>query len=86
MSNPIFEPFNTQRNQQPVPQGIFGMINQVRNSPNPTAAMEQLCQSNPALSNVMQYVRQNGGDAKTAFYNMAAAKGVDPNYILRMLS
>lgn len=61
------------------------MINQVRNSPNPDAAMQQLLASNPGFQNVMSYIQANGGDAKTAFYNLAAQRGVDPNSILKQL-
>lgn len=37
------------------------------------------------LQNVVNYIKQNGGDAKSAYYNMAAQKGVDPNSILKFL-
>ena len=41
--------------------------------------------NNPNFQNVVNYINQNGGDAKTAFYNLAAQKGVDPNTILSQL-
>lgn len=61
------------------------MMNFVRYSQNPKMALESMIQSNPQIQNVMDIVRQNGGDAKTAFYNLAKQKGVDPNEILNML-
>lgn len=61
------------------------MMNFVRYSQNPRMALESMIQSNPQIQNVMDIVRQNGGDAKTAFYNLAKQKGVDPNDILNML-
>lgn len=61
------------------------MINLVRGSSNPNQAMQTLIQSNPNLQGVMTYIQQNGGDARTAFYNLAAQKGVDPNQILQSL-
>lgn len=64
---------------------IKRMMNFVRYSQNPRMALESMIQSNPQIQNVMDIVRQNGGDAKTAFYNLAKQKGVDPNEILNML-
>ena len=64
---------------------IKRMMNFVRYSQNPRMALESMIQSNPQIQNVMDIVRQNGGDAKTAFYNLAKQKGVDPNDILNML-
>ena len=85
MTNPLLDAFSSRQPQPSQPQGIFGMINQVRNSQDPNAAMQQLIQQNPNFQNVMNYIQANGGDAKTAFYNMAAQKGIDPNSILRYL-
>lgn len=83
MPNPIFS--NPQSNGAPQSNGIFGLINQVRNSPDPNAAMQQLMMTNPSMQNAMNYIQQNGGNAKAAFYNMAAAKGIDPESILKFL-
>lgn len=65
--------------------GIFGLIQQVRNSPNPDDAMQNLASTNPQVQEVMDYISKNGGDARSAFYNLAAQKGVDPNSILNQL-
>ena len=83
MPNPIFN--NPQSSSAPQSNGIFGLINQVRNSPDPNAAMQQLMMTNPSVQNAMNYIQQNGGNAKAAFYNMAAAKGTDPESILKFL-
>lgn len=88
MSNPIFDGFSnrqvaSQQNQQS--NSIFGLMNQIRNSPNPNVAMQTALNSNPMLKGVADFINQNGGDAKTAFYNLAAQKGVDPNSILNKL-
>ena len=86
MSNPIFSPFNR---QQAIPRSnsnsLLDLMKQVRNSSNPTEAMEKMLTSNPNFQGVVNYINQNGGDAKTAFYNLAAQKGVDPNTILNQL-
>lgn len=79
MSNPIFDQQNGQ------PSGIFDMINQVRNSPDPNAALQALAANNKGVQNAMNYIQANGGDARSAFYNLAAQRGIDPNLVLRLL-
>jgi len=37
------------------------------------------------IRRAMDYVRENGGDARSAFYRLAREKGVDPESILRGL-
>ena len=88
MSNPIFTsamPANSNNQRNSAPKSLFAMFNQIRNSPNPDQAMQRLLSNDPQYQGIMQYINQNGGDAKSAFYNMAAQKGVDPNSILSQL-
>ena len=61
------------------------MIGTIKASRDPTMAINQMAQSNPQMQQVMQIIQQNGGDAKSAFYNLARQKGVDPNMILQQL-
>ena len=61
------------------------MVGMVKASQNPQAAINQMAQSDPRMQQVMQVVNQNGGDAKTAFYNLAKQRGVDPNTIIKQL-
>lgn len=84
MGNPIFDIPNSNQ-QQAQPTGLFGMLSQIRNSPDPNAAMQQMINTNPQLQNIMNYIQANGGDARTAFYNLAAQKGINPNNILNQL-
>lgn len=84
MGNPIFDNQPNGARENPM-GGIFGLLNQVRNSPDPNMAMQNLASTNPQIQGVMNYIRQNGGDARSAFYNLAAEKGVDPNSILNQL-
>ena len=58
----------------------------VKAAQNPQAAIGQLTQSNPQMQQVMQYVHQNGGDARAAFYALAKQKGVDPNQIISQVN
>lgn len=83
MSNPIFDSFRPQRQTQP--NSLSEVYNKIRTSPNPNKTMQELLANNPTFRQVMTYINQNGGNAKAAFYNLAAQKGVDPNTILNQL-
>ena len=41
--------------------------------------------NNPQYKQVMNYINQNGGDPKAAFYKMAEEKGVNPDDIISQL-
>ena len=84
MSNSVLSNFANSNSQQQSPS-LFDMYNQVRYSQNPDQAMQMLFANNPQYQNVMNYIQQNGGDARSAFYNMAAQMGVNPNFILSKL-
>lgn len=51
-----------------------------------TGIVNQTMQNNPQIKQVMDYINQNGGDPKTAFYKLAQEKGVDPNEILKQVN
>ena len=57
----------------------------VKAAKNPQAMMQMMAQQNPKMQQVMNFVQQNGGDAKTAFYKLAEQQGVNPNDVLNML-
>jgi hypothetical protein len=61
------------------------MMQIVRNSDNPQAMLQSIVSQNPQMQQVMTMINSFGGDPKTAFYNMAKQKGVDPNQIINML-
>ena len=44
-----------------------------------------MAQNDPRMQQVMQYVQQNGGDPRSAFYALAKQKGVDPNAIIQQV-
>lgn len=83
MSNPIFSSFNSNTNR--TNNSLSDLYNQIRNSSNPNQLMQQFLNTDPRFQNIINYINQNGGDAKSAFYNLAAQRGVDPNSILSKL-
>lgn len=42
--------------------------------------------SNNPYQNALNYVKQHGGDVKTAFYNLCQERGVNPNEILNLIT
>ena len=64
---------------------IKSMMQMVKAARNPQAMMQVMAQQNPKMQQVMQFVQQNGGDAKTAFYKLAEQQGVNPDDVLNML-
>ncbi|MBQ2175835.1 MAG: hypothetical protein II453_12505 [Alphaproteobacteria bacterium] len=57
----------------------------VKAAKNPQAMMQMMAQQNPQISQVMNFVQQNGGDPKMAFYKLAEQRGVNPDEVLQML-
>ena len=55
-------------------QSLRQMANAVRNSRNPQMMLMQLAQSNPQMKQAIEYIGQNGGNAKEAFYALAKQK------------
>ena len=52
---------------------------------NPQLALNQLLMNNPQLNQASEFIKQNGNDPKTAFFNLARQKGIDPQSILNQL-
>ena len=69
-SNPVMEQMGQ----------MFGMAQALQN---PQAAVGQMMENNEQLQQVMQYIREHGGDPKQAFYALAKEKGADPSDVLR---
>ena len=61
------------------------MMQMVKAAKNPQAMMQMMAQQNPQISQVMNFVQQNGGDPKMAFYKLAEQRGVNPDEVLQML-
>lgn len=66
-------------------QPIKNMMNMLRGAGNPSMMLQQMTAQNPQMQQVMNYVNENGGNAKQAFYKLAQEKGVNPDEILNML-
>lgn len=57
------------------------MIQQIKSLGNPQMMIQQM----PQYKQVMDYVNQNGGDPKSAFYTKAKEMGIDPDQIIQAM-
>lgn len=57
------------------------MIDMFKSSNNPQMLLQNMLRSNPR---VQQLIQQCDGDPKTAFYNLARQRGINPDDILNM--
>ena len=65
---------------------IYQLYRAVRTAQNPNAMMQQMSQNNPQLQQTLNFISQNGGNAKQLFYTMAQQKGRNPDSIINMLN
>ena len=57
----------------------------IKTAADPKAAMSTMIMSNPQMKQVMEIVKQYGGDPMRAFTETARENGMDPEEILGML-
>ena len=73
MINPMLTNLNQNRFSQ--------ILTQIKSMGNPQMMLQQM----PQYKQVIDYVNQNGGDAKSAFYSKAKEMGIDPNEVLKAM-
>lgn len=60
----------------------MGMLRGVQN---PQAYIRQMISQNPVAQQMLNALQQSGTDPKTAFYNLARQKGLDPDSLMQGL-
>ena len=86
MVNPILQAMQkTTTTQTPINNSMIQFINSVKNSANPQQMIMNMVRSNPQISSIINQAASNGQTYKDLFYNVAKARGVDPNQILNIL-
>lgn len=87
MRNQLFRQLNPLENS--LPNNSLAQIKQMMNTfntaSNPQSVMQNMINNNPQMKQVMDFVRQSGGDPKQAFYKLAEQRGVDPNEVISLL-
>jgi len=66
-------------------QPIKNMIQTLKSAGNPQMMIQQMLSQNPHMKEAMDYVNQNGGNPKEAFYRLANEQGLNPDDIIKML-
>ena len=61
------------------------MISLVKGAGNPQMMLQQIIQTNPQLAQVMEIVKQYGGDANRALRDIAEKNGINPEEILSLI-
>ena len=79
MNNPILNTLN-----QSNLNNAKKIIDLVKASRNPNLMLQEMAKTNANVREALDLVSKTG-DAKSAFYQMASAKGVDPEAILSMI-
>ena len=64
---------------------IKGLMHMMQSGGNSQALLQTLVSSNPMMGPIMNLVQQYRGDARTAFYDLAKQKGVNPNDVINLL-
>ena len=82
--NPIL---NQLRQPQQVPQlgQVKTLMNILQTAGNPQTALQSIIATNPQLRELIPLIRNNNGDYKKAFYDLAAQKGINPDEILKLI-
>ena len=67
-----------------IPSNALDIMNALRSAKDPRQLLEQYAQTNRNVKEVVDAVNKYG-DPRTAVYQMASAKGVDPEAILSLI-
>ena len=79
MNNPILNTLN-----QSNLNNARRIVDMMRSARDPNQFLHEMAKTNQNVKQVVDLVNRTG-DARSAFYQMAAAKGVDPEAILSMI-
>jgi hypothetical protein len=66
-------------------QQIKNMMNQLKMAQNPQMFLNQMFSNSPQLQMVLNLIKNNGGNPKQVFMNLASQAGIDPQTIINQL-
>jgi len=66
-------------------QQLKGLMNQIKAAQNPQMMLNQMLVNDPRFASIIDVIKNNGGDPKTAFFNLCKQQGIDPQAILNQL-
>lgn len=65
---------------------IMQMFRTVMGAKDQNSVMQSLAQNNPELQQTLDFIKNNGGNAKQLFYSVAQQRNTDPNIIINQLN
>lgn len=69
---------------QPQQNELVNLFKMAASQKNPQQFLQQIISQSPQYQNVYRLIQNHGGDPRTAFYELARERGVDPDSILNM--
>lgn len=84
MLNPILQQLNQSKINQ-IMMPLKNVMSQVRAAQDPKTFLSNIIYQNPNAKQALDYINQNGGDPKAAFYKLAQDNGLDPDTIIKSL-
>lgn len=64
---------------------IMQMYKAVMTAQNPSQIMQNYMQQNPQMQQTVNFINQNGGNAKQLYYSVCQQRNTDPNIIINQL-
>lgn len=82
----ILQQLNQNSPKQPnMLDGIKNLIDMAKATGDKDILVQQLAQNNPNMQKAVDYVKANGGDPKTACYELLRQRGIDPTAVEKMM-
>lgn len=88
MANSLFQQLTQNQslqNSMQQLQSIKQAANMIKGNSNPMQMLQVMSQQNPQMSEIINLVNSNGGNAKAVFLQKAKEMGIDPNSIINQL-
>lgn len=70
---------------RPQIQQIKQQMRQIQALSNPQVAFNQMLMNNPQIGNILQFIKQNGGNSQVAAQNLAKQMGIDLKELIKEL-
>lgn len=70
---------------RPQIQQIKQQMRQIQALSNPQVALNQMLMNNPQIGNILQFIKQNGGNSQVAAQNLAKQMGIDLKELIKEL-
>jgi len=84
LGNLASKALGVQGNQKTI-NDAMQLYNSLKGNGNYMQTLEAMSSTNPQIAQALDFIKQEGGDPKKAFYNLVSKSGIDASAILNML-